>query len=172
MKSPAIFVVRILISFKGISQNVEGITTTIDELTKKWDAEAKVYKTYEGMRDVCKSQPHRAKTMSLVKEIHHYDSLLFKTVSAKYDQNEDEEAKQTLRDIKKLESDYTTKSFLEFIHEECSSFNTIEKNYGRAKGKTYEKEIAKMEKVLEKYVNEITYQIDIIDEHIHHLQGK
>ncbi|MFY0628161.1 MAG: hypothetical protein JXR07_17820 [Reichenbachiella sp.] len=170
MKLSAVLIVVIFYSFSSNSQSVD-ITESIDALTNTWDKEAVLLKTYEGMRGYCKSQPKRAELITLVKEIHHYDSILYKTVKDKFDENQDAEAKATLKDIKKLESEYTTKAFLDFIHHECSAFNTIEKNYGHTKGKPYEKEKAKMEKVLVKYVEEVTLQIDIIDEHIHHLNG-
>jgi hypothetical protein len=147
------------------------ITETIDELTSKWDTEAEILKTYDGMREYCKVRQHRVNTIELVKQIHHYDSLLYKTVKTKFDASKDDEAQATLKDIKKLEDEYTTKGFLDFIHKECSTFNEIENNYGRSKGKQYQKEVAKMEKELTKYVIEITSQIDLIDEHIHHLDG-
>lgn len=155
----------------GLVQAQNNIVATVDSLTIIWDKEAIVLKTYEGMREYCHNGQHRRNTIKLVKTIHHYDSVLHKTVRDKYDANQDDEAKATLSDIEKLEKDYTTKEFLAFIHEECAEFNEIEKNYGSAKGKTYKKEVEKMEKQLVKYVEQITYQIDIIDEHIHHLKA-
>lgn len=169
MKSPAIVICCILIySFNEVSAQSE-ITQKIDGLTASWDEEALVLTKFEGMRDVCRNRTHRVKIIDLIKEIHHYDSVLYTTVQNKYDADKDAEAKETLKDIKKLENDYTTSSFLHFIHTECSTFNAIEKNYAKAGGKPYEKEKAKMEKELSKYVDEVTNQIDIIDEHIHHL---
>ncbi|UXP31557.1 hypothetical protein N6H18_14490 [Reichenbachiella agarivorans] len=159
------------ISTAAFSQSSTSIVTTIDSLTQVWDKEAVVIESYEGMRDYCTNRVHRQNTIDMIKLIHHYDSALYKTVKSKYDINQDAEAKATLDDIKKLETEYTTKEFLSFIHEECATFNMIEKNYGKSKGKTYEKEVKKMEKELAQYVDQITLQIDIIDEHIHHLEG-
>ncbi|MCV9386352.1 hypothetical protein [Reichenbachiella ulvae] len=147
------------------------IVKTVDSLTLIWDREAVILETYDGMKEYCTNGQHRRNTINLVKVIHHYDSVLYKTVSRKYDESQDEEAHATLKDIEKLEKDYTTKNFLDFIHTECSEFNEIEKNYGRSKGKKYDKEVEKMEKELVKYVGAITGQIDIIDEHVHHLEG-
>ena len=170
IKLPAIFISVIFYS-SLFAQDSQSITEKVDGLTAQWDEEAKVLKTYNGMRDICKNYSHRMATVSLIKEIHHYDSLLYSTVKGKFDANKDPEAKATLNDIKKLEEEYTTKGFLDFIHKECNTFNTIENNFGRYGGKPYEKEKAKMEKELKKYVDEITQQIDIVDEHIHHLDG-
>ncbi len=170
IKLPAMMFV-VLLALEGYGQSNENISDKVDALTVKWDAEANILKTYNGMRDMCKNRQHRSETVDLIKEIHHYDSMLYKVVKDKFDTNKDGEAKATLSDIKKLEEDYTTAGFLDFIHKECNTFNTIEHNFGRYGGKPYEKEKAKMEKELTKYMEEITLQIDVIDEHIHHLDG-
>ena len=170
MKTPAILII-IFLPFLLRAQDEISISAKVDTLTANWDREAEVLKSYEGMRDICKSYQHRTNTVNLIKEIHHYDSILYSTVKLKFDTNKDAEAKATLSDIKKLEDEYTTKGFLDFIHKECSTFNMIENNYGRYGGKPYEKQKAKMEKELKKYVLEITEQIDVVDEHIHHLKG-
>lgn len=153
----------------SVAQN-SAIIKTVDSLTQIWDREALILETYDGMNEYCRNGQHRRNTIKLVKIIHHYDSVLYSTVSNKYSSNQDPEAKATLDDIEKLEKEYTTQGFLDFIHSECSTFNEIESNYGSAKGKKYDKEVEKMEKELVKYVEAITQQIDIIDEHIHHLE--
>lgn len=173
MKSSVLFVLLYaLFSFSLHAQERdETITEAVDRLTQKWDKEAEVLQTYNGMREYCKNRQHRANTIDLVREIHHYDSVLYQTVKQKFDQNKDPEAEATLKDIKRLEEEYSTKGFLEFLHRECGTFNEIENNYGRSRGKKYDKEVAKMEKELSKYVSQITLQIDNIDEHVHHLEG-
>jgi 3-phosphoglycerate kinase len=142
----------------------------IDELTIKWDNAALELETYNGLKIYCSTKPYRDETIRMLNKIHHYDTLLYGIVNRKFKDKKDPEAEMTLRDIKKLEEEYTTKNFKAFIHRECNSVNEIEKNYGRYGGEKFEKEVRKLEKELAKYVLSITSRIDIIDEHIHHLK--
>ncbi|MGL1888494.1 MAG: hypothetical protein OCD76_18400 [Reichenbachiella sp.] len=170
MKKSIIILFIACLASIAVKAQTNDIVSLVDSLTIVWDKEAVVLETYEGMKEFCHSQPHRAKTVKLMKTIHHYDSVLFQTVTEKYKASGDEEAKATLKDIKKLEETYTTASFIKFLHHECNTVVMIEKNYGRTKGKEYQKEVKSLEKELVKYVEEVTNQIDIIDEHIHHLK--
>ena len=95
---------------------------------------------------------------------------MYGIVSTKYANSKDKEAEATLKDIVTVEADYTTKSFKEFLQEECEGFNEIEESTSRGSGSKYYKEVEKLEKELSKYVLTITKRIDIIDEHIHHLK--
>ena len=92
-------------------------------------------------------------------------------MSAKFDSNQDPEAKATIDDIETLEVEYTTPLFLQFLREECQLFNDLERNHAAEGEKKYLKERSNLEKDLEKYVSGITRRIDLIDEHVHHLKG-
>lgn len=166
----AVLICLLLSSLFSLAQDQDDIVKIVDGLTLKWDNQAEELKTYKGLQTYCSTKPYRDKTIKLLNEIHHYDTLLYGIVNRKYAENEDEEARSTLKDIQKLEDEYTTKNFKAFIHRECNGVNEIERNYGKAGGATYEKEVKKLEKELSKYVESITERIDIIDEHIHHLK--
>ncbi|MEQ8580177.1 MAG: hypothetical protein RIC30_06395 [Marinoscillum sp.] len=146
----------------------EDIVTIIDDLTIQWDNSAEKLRTYEGLMDYCRNKAYRDNTILLLKEIHHYDSSLYRIVQSKFKTSEDPEAKATLDDISTLETDYTTGAFLAFLRQECTSLNDNERN------KTmddYKKVAKELEKEMRKYVEAITKQIDVVDEHIHHLKG-
>lgn len=149
----------------------ENITAIIDDLTQKWDKEALNLGNYEGLAEYCINRSYRVEMVRLLNKIHHYDTVLYKTVKAKFDENSDAEAKATLSDIEHVEEKYTTKNFLDFLHKECNQFNDVEKNYGKKGGNKYEKETAALEKEAGKYIQVITQRIDLIDEHVHHLKG-
>ena len=148
----------------------ENIVAIVDDLTKKWDKQAIELQKYIGLKYYCTTEQYREKTTNLLDEIHHYDTLLYGIVSTKYANSKDKEAEATLKDIVTVEADYTTKSFKEFLQEECEGFNEIEESNNRGSGSKYYKEVEKLEKELSKYVLTITKRIDIIDEHIHHLK--
>ena len=149
----------------------ENITKIIDDLTVKWDSEAVVLSNYDGLSKYCTDRSYRVEMVRLLNKIHHYDTVLYKTVKAKFDEGSDAEAKATLDDIEHVEEKYTTKNFLDFLHKECNKFNEVEKNYGKKGGSKYIKETASLEKEAGKYIEVITERIDLIDEHVHHLQG-
>ncbi len=161
--------VLLAFSFHFISAQETKIAKTIDALTVKWDKNAITLESYSGLGQFCGESAYRNEIIELLDEIHHYDTLLYGIVNRKFDANEDKEAKATIDDISTLESEYTTQAFKKFIHQECNTYNDIEKNLGKKKGKEYEKEVKKLEKELIKYVEEVTKRIDLIDEHMHHL---
>lgn len=170
MKIALTIILTFFLATLSYAQDEIDIVKIIDELTLKWDEQAVELQTYKGLKYYCATKPYRDKTIKLLNKIHHYDTLLYGIVSRKYDSSKDNEAELTLKDIQKLETDYTTQNFKAFIHRECNGVNEIERNYGRAGGSQYEKEVKKLEKELSKYVSSITSRIDIIDEHIHHLK--
>ncbi|GAB4229109.1 MAG: hypothetical protein Tsb0034_00630 [Ekhidna sp.] len=163
------FLLAFLISLSVFSQESKEIIKIIDELRYSWDDEAEKLETYEGLGEFCGNSVYRKKIIGMLDDIHHYDTLLYGIVTRKFDKTEDAEAKATLDDIETLEVDYTTKSFRRFIHKECNTYNEIENNLSREGGVEYKKEVKTLEAELKKYVKEITKQIDIIDEHVHHL---
>lgn len=149
----------------------EDIVAVIDALTLEWDEGAEKMRTYAGFRDFCHTQGYRASTVALLNKIHHYDTLLYQIVSTKFNRAKDPEAEATLRDIEEMESEYTTKSFLRFLHSECTLLNDIENNLAKKGGEEYLTEVKELEDELQKYVDAITLRIDLIDEHVHHLKG-
>lgn len=156
-------------SFFASAQD-ENIVKIVDDLTVKWDKQALQLETYIGLKYYCTADVYREKTIALLDKIHHYDTLLYGIVTKKYADSKDKEAEATLKDILTVEADYTTKSFKEFLQQECEGFSNIEENYSKNDGSKYYKETEKLEKELAKYVGVITARIDLIDEHIHHLK--
>ena len=170
MKSTLLLLVFTCAALTTFSQeNEKDVVKAIDDLTINWDNEAETLQTYEGLGSFCGQSVYRKKIISMLDEIHHYDTLLYGIVTRKFNDNGDKEAKATLDDIETLETDYTTKSFRRFIHRECNTYNEIENNLGREGGEEYKAEVNALETELKKYVVEITKQIDLIDEHVHHL---
>lgn len=153
---------------KSFAQKSDGdIVEIIDDLTTQWDEEADELETYEGLQRYCRDRAYRDNTILLLNTIHHYDSTLYKAVTDKYAKNKDKEAKATLDDIEKLELDYATKRFLTFLRSECMSFNDNENNKNID---GYEEMVEEIEAEMVGYVDAITKQIDVVDEHVHHLK--
>jgi len=148
----------------------ESIVSVIDDLTVKWDETAIKMKNYQGIQEFCLNASYQQRTITLLDQIHHWDTTLYFIVHEKFDINEDEEAKATLLDIEKLETEYSTLNFKSFIQMECDQLKVIEDSFDGETVRKYEKDIRSFEKELVKYVNSITYRIDIIDEHVHHLK--
>lgn len=170
MKTSTLLSIALLLTISSYAQQSEAeVVKAVDDLTINWDNEAEKLQTYEGLGSFCGNSIYRKKIIGMLDEIHHYDTLLYGIVTRKFEANKDPEAKATLDDIETLESDYTTKAFRRFIHKECNTYNEIENNLGREKGPEYKKEVKTLENELKRYVKEITKQIDLIDEHVHHL---
>ncbi len=162
-------ILLVMIGFSSFAQEDVTIVMIIDDLTVKWDETAIKLKTYQGIHNFCDDRSFREETIKLLDEIHHWDTSLYFIVKNKFDVNQDKEAAATLRDIETLETDYTTENFKLFIQEECSMLKVIEEHFSSETVKKYENEIQKFEKESNKYIDTITSRIDIIDEHVHHL---
>lgn len=163
------FLSILLVSMSSYAQD-EDIVAIIDDLTIKWDKQAKSLEKYSGMKYYCTSETYRDKTIGLLDKIHHYDTVLYNIVSEKYEGVKDKEAASTLKDILTVETDYTTPNFKSFLGQECDRFKEIEEKYDKSSGSPYYKEVEKLEKELAKYVINVTKRIDLIDEHVHHLK--
>ena len=166
---PLFFTLIPMISIASFSQE-KNIVAIIDDLTIKWDNQAVELSKYAGMKYYCTAEVYRDKTIQLLDKIHHYDTLLYGIVSEKYENIKDKEAKETLKEILTVETEYTTPNFKGFLQKECDRFIEIEETYEKSSGSPYYKEIEKLEKELSKYIENITERIDLIDEHIHHLE--
>jgi len=160
----------LLLAFGSLTMaNGQSVTAKMDELTAKWDAEAEKLSTYDGLSQFCTSAAYRTDVISTLKGIHHLDSMLYDMISkkSKYG-NATDEIKKTLKDIEKVQTEYSMKSFLVFLNEDCKARNEIEKN-AKKTGEDKDAEVYVLETELSKYVKHITKQIDLIDDHMHHL---
>ncbi|WP_420316159.1 hypothetical protein [Ekhidna sp.] len=164
-----LFLIFIVSGFFSQSQENVDIVQVIDDLTVKWDMTAIKMKNYQGIQEFCLTEDYKTETIELLDNIHHWDTTLYFIVQEKFDTNSDKEVAATLEDIEKLETEYSTENFKDFIVAECDMLKVIEESFDAETVKQYEKDIKKFEKELVKYLNSITYRIDIIDEHIHHL---
>ncbi len=147
----------------------EDIVRVMDDLRVNWDTRAAFLQSYNDLQNLCKNRDFRSDLTKLLDQIHHFDTTLYNTVKAKYVGSADAEAKATLEDIEKLERDYATQGFKSFVHEECGEFNMVESSFGK-EGDEYQAEKKRVEIALRRYVGSITRQIDLIDEHAHHLK--
>ena len=167
MKIKILLILSLITVYNAAVAQDEDIVKIIDVLTIKWDEEAKDLETYEGLKKYCRDKAYRDNTIELLNTIHHYDSSLFKIVTDKYANSKDPEAKATLEDIETLELDYATRRFLNFLRRECMSLNDNENNKNL---EGYDEIVLDIEDEMIQYVEDITRQIDLIDEHIHHLK--
>lgn len=170
MKNLILFTLSIGLWTSAFSQ--ENIGAKLEELTLAWDGEAEKLATYDGLSEFCTVEPYRARMIETLKGIHHYDSVLYDVITkkARYGGG-DSEMKKTLKDIEKFESEYSIRDFLNFLHEECNARNDIERN-ARKTGEDKDAEAYVLETELGKYVKHITKRIDVIREHVHHLNIK
>lgn len=167
----SILALLFFIGFHASSQKKTDIdiVAIIDDLTVRWDETSIKMKNYQGIQEFCLTKEFRKATINLLDNIHHWDTTLYFIVQEKFDTSKDKEAAATLEDIERLETEYSTANFKKFITDECGALKIIQESFDQETVKHYEKSIRKFEKELVKYLNSITYRIDIIDEHIHHL---
>ncbi len=165
----------LLITFSVHSQDEGRLDDKIDEVTYDWDLEADKLATYEGLLYVCGNQEYRARIIQLLNDIHHLDSVLYDVLLKVSRTNSDKEVKRTLKDIKKFEEEYDTKSFIHFMNSECKAAKEIERNAEDTRNEvgitSYSGQVYILETELFKYVKHVTQRVDKIRLHVHHLSS-
>ncbi|MBC6401045.1 MAG: hypothetical protein GDA51_08395 [Ekhidna sp.] len=151
----------------------ERLDEKIDELTYGWDLEADKLSSYEGLTNLCSDGNYRNEIFQLLKDIHHYDTILYNVLTDLSKRSSDKEIAKTLRDIKKFEEDYGMKNFIHFMSEECKAMINIERDADDTRNEvgftSYSGQVYILETELVKYVNHVTDRVDKIREHVHHL---
>ena len=159
----------------GLAQDSEEgrLDEKIDEITYAWDLEADKLSSYEGLSNLCVDEEYRLEIFALLKEIHHYDSILYDVLVKLSQRSNDREINKTLKDIRKFEAEYDTKEFIHFMLEECKALLEIEKNAEDTKNQvgyeSYSSQVYMLETELYKYVKQVTKSVDKIRQHIHHI---
>ena len=163
-----------LVTTSIFSQEEEGrLDDKIDELTYRWDLEADKLSSYEGLTNLCADDSYRHRIFSLLRDIHHYDTILYDVLTDLSKKKHSKEVNKTLRDIKKFEEEYDMRSFIHFMSEECKAMIDIEKNAENTRNEvgytSYSSQVYLLETELYKYVKHVTHRVDKIREHVHHL---
>jgi hypothetical protein len=170
MKNVLLLLGFLLVSPIVLAQETAG--AKLDELTQAWHTEAESLSSYAGLTKFCTSAAYRNEIITTLKGIHHYDSMIYDMIAkkSKYGGG-DAELTKTLKDIEKVQTEHSMKNFLAFLNEECMARNEIEKN-AKKYGDDKDAEAYVIETELVKYVKHITKQIDVISDHVHHLNIK
>ena len=107
MRKMCLWVVMAGSSILGLAQSNESasIGEAIDNLTSKWDSEAKSLRTYDGLIKFCDDQEYRFGLIEMLNEVHHYDSVLYDRLTKAQRYNHRKEIEKTLKDISKFEKD-------------------------------------------------------------------
>lgn len=170
MRSISIFVFCLaFLSIPVFAQDEDQILIEVDDLRYQWDDEALNLESFEGMEKYCYEKKYKAEIFNLLNTIHHYDTLLYNIITEKHNNEEDLQAKEALKDILTVESEYTTPSFVQFLEEECVIVKSIEKHLRKNDNGT-ETAIKRLEAELVRYIDAVTERIDLIDENVHHLR--
>jgi len=168
MKALSILTSVFLIANICMAQDSE-IVRIMDALRAEWDTKVQFLSSYDDLRNLCGNDSYRRDLVAVLNTIHHYDTTLYEAVMEKYTRTSDPVAKATLDDIEALEANYTTRSFMIFVRKECQEYKLTENGVSK-EGTEYEANRKRIEMELIKYLPEITRQIDLIDEHAHHLK--
>ncbi|MEQ8474439.1 MAG: hypothetical protein RIC35_24795 [Marinoscillum sp.] len=166
----------LLIMSTSIYAQENTLGSAIDDLTYKWDGEARNLNSYEGLSKFCDDKEYRVEIIDLLNEIHHYDSVLYDRLVAAQRFKKDKEIEKTLDEIAKFEKKYSMQTFIHFLHEECISRNEIEKHSDESRNdigaNSYDGQIYIIETELNKFIKHITKRVDHLRKHVHHMHIK
>ncbi|MFT6865829.1 MAG: hypothetical protein ACJA08_000655 [Cyclobacteriaceae bacterium] len=154
----------------------ETLGQKIDDITFKWDYKSKELNSYEGLSKFCLEKEYREDFISMLHDIHHYDSVLYQRLLKASRISDSKEISKAIKDIEKFEESYSMKKFMHFLHDECQDRNDIEKHAKELKSEigseSYSGQIYIIENELNKYIKHITARVDHIRKHVHHLHVK
>lgn len=163
----------VLISAFAWSQEGGRLDEKIDKVTYDWDLEADKLSSYEGLFQLCTDSAYRNTILTLLEDIHHYDSVLYTVLVKLSKTSDDREINKTLKDIKKFEESYDSQSFISFMSDECNAMREIEseaeETANEVGSNSYSGQVYLLETELYKYVKHITARVDKIRQHVHHL---
>ena len=112
----------------------------------------------------------------MLKEIHHYDSVLLDRLNRASRFSKDKKITKVLKDIAAFEEDYSMNEFIAFLFDECQGIQEIEKNREDLEDEigqeSYDGKRYIIETELAKYIHHITKRVDVIRDHVHHLHIK
>lgn len=158
------------------AQDMETLGKKIDELTYAWDLESDNMDDYDGMLKFCSDREYRLEVIGMLKDIHHYDSVLLERLQKAVRFSKNKEVKKTLKDISKFEEEYSMKVFIDFLYDECQGISELERNRDDLEDEiaqeSYDGRRYVLETELAKYIHHITKRVDVIREHVHHLHIK
>jgi hypothetical protein len=163
----------LLIQSLSLLAQKESVVDKIDMLTSNWDMESKTLNNYDGLTKFCVEADYRNQIIGLLKEIHHYDSVVYERLVQASRKSDDKEIKSTLKEIKDFEGKYSMKAFIHFLHEDCNARADIEKHSKELRSdlgsESYSGQIYLVEVELNKYIKHITSRMDHIRKHVDHL---
>ncbi len=168
-----IFLIMIL-PICGFSQtDSTSLLAHIDKVTNDWDNLSKELQNYNGLKKYCVNKSFNKRVVETLNNFHHYDTVIYNTLVKKQRYKKSKEIEHALNDIKKFEKNYSPKSLMSFLKEECSYRREIEKgkkdsksNFGES---SYDGQINLLEAELFKYIKHITKLADRIQKHSHQL---
>ncbi|MEM9896069.1 MAG: hypothetical protein AAF789_06840 [Bacteroidota bacterium] len=173
MKTILFVMLQLLFLVTQAQEGEERIDDAIDRITYDWDAQAELLQTYEGLSRLCDDAAYRDQIFSLLKEIHHYDTVLYGVLRTIRNKKQEKEIKKTLKDIESFEDTYSTKAFARFMNEECKARREIENEADNTRNQvgiySYSGQTYVLETELFKYVKHVTDKVDKIRKHVHHL---
>ena len=158
---------------KDTTDTTENVVSQFDKISYQWDTMAENLEQYEGLSAFCVEATYRTEVIKLLEEVHHMDSLVYWKLKKIARQKGNREIRKTIKQIEALEAEYSIKEFTKFLHVECKDRRALEKERDELKGNlgqdSYGGQQQIIESTLHRYINNVTYLVDHIRKHIHHL---
>lgn len=176
MKNLFIIILVCLIPIHIFGQNQDKyrlLEDRFDEIAGVWLEKSGQLKTYQGVNEYCLSPEFRKSVDETLRLIHHFDSLILKKLNDPIESsgNNMKEEKKTIKNLEKLESDYSIINFIDQMKSSCLFRNDIEGNADRIKNsiaeESYDGKILILENELRNYLLRIDKLVLRIDDNLH-----
>ena len=159
----------------ALAQDNKAFEAEYASTKNQWLAESEYLREYEGVDRYCQNVEYRETVDGILVSMHHLDSLIMQrvndpTLALSMDYKEQ---KKTLKDISKLETEYSTKDFVEQMRNTCKCRNEIEEEAELLKNgigaDSYDARVLVLETEIQRYLNHIDKLAVKIDDHLHYL---
>ena len=153
--------------------SVSSLTDKFDELSYRWDQISETLEEYEGLSYYCQNDDFRNEVVDVLKNIHHYDTLIYNRLVELSYYDTDKEIKKTIKQIEEFESEYDIKAFVHHLSIECKERREVEREkkntLGNIGAESYSGQALNVQNATQRYMKHVTYLVDHIRKHIHHL---
>lgn len=169
----AIFFCFYLLSGIGFAQSNLLLEEEFDFLVKDWLDWSDQLRAYEGIDLYCTHSKFRESVNHSLETMHHYDSIIMiklrdPDVMIATDLKEQ---KKTLKDVYKLESEYSMADFIDQMKSSCEFRNDLEQNADRYRNgvgaNSYDAQVLLLETDNQRYLNHIDKLVLKIRSHLY-----
>ena len=155
----------------SLAQSSTPIEDKFNDLVERWVDISDIVGNYDGLKKYCSNRGYHKEVIVTLQKFHHVDSIILDKIM--HTASGKSEVKKAEKEVKKFESKYSVKSFIQHLHEECKERHEVERGKRESKHQfgeeSYDAQRLVVETELERYTSHINKRIEHIRNYIHEI---